>query len=65
MAANRFEIASRPHKITLSLGVSVYPVDSTVFEECMRAADLALYAAKQAGCDRVVRCTREMIEAKL
>ena len=65
MAANRFEIASRPHKITLSLGVSVYPVDSTVFEECMRAADLALYAAKQAGCNRVVRCTREMIETKL
>lgn len=64
MAANRFEIASRPCTITLSLGVSVYPTDSSVFGECMRAADIALYAAKQAGCNQVVRCTPEMLEKR-
>ena len=62
MEANRFEIASRSHTITVSLGVSVYPNDSDVFEECMRAADVALYAAKEAGCNRVVRCSPEMLE---
>lgn len=65
VAANRFEIASRPQTITLSLGVSVYPTDSAVFEECMRGADVALYAAKKAGCNRVMRCTPEMLETRL
>jgi diguanylate cyclase (GGDEF)-like protein len=61
MEANRFDIASRPFKMTLSLGVSVYPTDSEDFEECMRAADAALYSAKEAGCNRVVRFNQNML----
>jgi len=64
MEANRFVFASVSHTLTLSLGVSVYPTDSEVFEECMRAADIALYAAKEAGCNRVVRCSPRMLEKK-
>ena len=61
MEANRFEIASRTIKMTLSLGVSVYPTDSEDFEECMRAADSALYSAKAAGSNRVVRFSQNML----
>jgi diguanylate cyclase (GGDEF)-like protein len=61
MEANRFDIASRTFEMTLSLGVSVYPTDSGDFEECMRAADAALYNAKEAGCNRVVRFSQNML----
>ncbi|MBS1213906.1 MAG: domain S-box/diguanylate cyclase protein [Proteobacteria bacterium] len=38
---------------TFSIGVSVYPADGTRVEELIRAADQALYEAKQTGRDRV------------
>ena len=47
--------------MTLSMGVSIYPTDSDNFEECMRAADSALYIAKGAGCNRVVRFSQNML----
>jgi diguanylate cyclase (GGDEF)-like protein len=59
--ANRFDIATRTFQMTLSLGVSIYPKDSEDFQECMRAADAALYCAKEAGCNRVVRFRRNML----
>jgi diguanylate cyclase (GGDEF)-like protein len=59
--ANRFDIATRTFQMTLSLGVSIYPKDSKDFQECMRAADAALYCAKEAGCNRVVRFRRNML----
>jgi diguanylate cyclase (GGDEF)-like protein/PAS domain S-box-containing protein len=40
--------------ITLSLGVAVYPQHGRTIENVMRAADAALYRAKQEGRDRVV-----------
>ena len=40
--------------ITLSLGVAVYPQHGRKREDVMRAADAALYRAKQEGRDRVV-----------
>ena len=40
--------------ITLSLGVAVYPQHGRNREDVMRAADAALYRAKQGGRDRVV-----------
>jgi len=61
MEANRFKIASKTVKMTISLGVSVYPTDSEDFDECMRAADSALYSAKGAGCNRVVRFSQDML----
>lgn len=39
--------------ITLSLGVASFPLDGATGEEVVAAADLALYAAKEAGRDRV------------
>ena len=43
--------------ITLSLGVTVYPEHGRTKEAVMRAADAALYRAKQEGRDRVVVAT--------
>ena len=40
--------------ITLSLGVAIYPQHGQTKDDVLRAADAALYAAKQAGRDRVV-----------
>jgi diguanylate cyclase (GGDEF)-like protein/PAS domain S-box-containing protein len=41
-------------RVTLSIGVAAYPVHGTSAEELVRAADRALYRAKEDGRDRVV-----------
>jgi diguanylate cyclase (GGDEF)-like protein len=61
MEANHFDIASRTLKMTLSLGVAIYPQDSEDFQECMRAADAALYCAKEAGGNRAVQFRQNML----
>jgi diguanylate cyclase (GGDEF)-like protein/PAS domain S-box-containing protein len=40
--------------ITLSMGVALYPVHGRTIENVLRAADAALYRAKQEGRDQVV-----------
>ncbi|HET8715616.1 MAG TPA: GGDEF domain-containing protein, partial [Holophagaceae bacterium] len=40
--------------VTASLGFALYPRDGADDRELMRKADEAMYAAKQAGGDRVV-----------
>jgi diguanylate cyclase (GGDEF)-like protein len=43
-----------PRPVTISAGVADYPENGTTRDELMRAADEALYAAKQAGRNRVM-----------
>ena len=40
--------------VTLSIGVAVFPMDGSTLETVMKAADAALYQAKNAGRDRVI-----------
>jgi two-component system, cell cycle response regulator len=40
---------------TLSIGVSIYPVDGEGFWECVKHADIALYQAKDTGRNKVLR----------
>jgi diguanylate cyclase (GGDEF)-like protein len=61
LEANRFKVAGRELKLTLSLGVSVFPEDSDDFDECMKFADTALYRAKEAGSNLVVRFSENML----
>ena len=45
--------------ITLSLGIAIYPEHGHTMETVLRAADAALYRAKQEGRDRVVIADKE------
>ena len=39
--------------VTISLGVSAFPIHGQTAGEILKAADMALYKAKEAGRDRV------------
>jgi diguanylate cyclase (GGDEF)-like protein len=45
---------------TISLGVAGYPDDSSSFWQVVKYADVALYQAKDAGRNRVLRFTKDM-----
>jgi diguanylate cyclase (GGDEF)-like protein len=47
--------------ITLSVGVAVFPLHGASATDLLRAADAALYLAKQGGRDRVVVVEREAV----
>jgi len=47
---------------TISIGVSMFPDDSETFWQALKFADVALYRAKDAGRNRVVRFTADMWE---
>ena len=53
-------------KITLSLGVAIFPDDASDVDATLKAADIALYQAKEAGrnCVVVARADPEMISAQ-
>ena len=55
-----FAIASHHLRITLSVGIALYPDDGASFDELLQNADTALYRAKQDGRDTQVRYAREM-----
>jgi diguanylate cyclase (GGDEF)-like protein len=46
-------------KITISIGIAVYPQDATLIEELIFLADQALYFAKIKGRDRVELINQE------
>lgn len=46
--------------VTLSAGLAVFPADATTPNELRRCADVALYAAKRAGRDRVLVYTERI-----
>jgi len=49
---------------TISIGLSMFPADSTNFDLVMKNADIALYEAKESGRDKVVRY-QEKVEVEL
>jgi diguanylate cyclase (GGDEF)-like protein len=55
--AHAFPLAT-PGQITISLGIATWPGDAHDGRGLVRAADGALYRAKQAGRNRAV-CARE------
>jgi len=47
---------------TVSIGLAIFPEDSETFWQALKYADVALYRAKEAGRNRVVRFTPDMWE---
>jgi diguanylate cyclase (GGDEF)-like protein len=48
---------------TISIGLSMFPHDSSNFDSVIKNADIALYEAKSKGRDQVVRFTPESISS--
>ena len=58
VAASAFPLAE-PGTITVSLGVATYPENGITAGELLESADIALYAAKQSGKNRVTVATTD------
>ncbi|NVJ54241.1 MAG: GGDEF domain-containing protein [Campylobacteraceae bacterium] len=50
-------------KKTVSIGLSMYPEDSTSFDTVIKNADIALYEAKNSGRDKVIRFKEEQVSS--
>ena len=53
-------ISGRDYTVSVSMGVSVYPIDGSTAAELLRSADIALYQAKERGRDNYQFFAREM-----
>jgi diguanylate cyclase (GGDEF)-like protein len=66
VAAERFPVPGleAPLQVTISVGISSFPADGQSTTELLKAADDALYAAKAAGRNRVLRASRVGLDGK-
>lgn len=55
-----FDLEGIKHHITISVGVSLYPLDGKDSETLIKTADLAMYYAKSAGRNRSRRYSSDM-----
>ena len=51
-------------KLTLSVGISTYPVDAEDYESLMKMADVALYEAKEHGRDHARHCNQQVMKER-
>ncbi len=56
----KFKVPGGQIQKTISIGVSEFPIDSEGIWEAIKYADVALYKAKEAGRNRVVRFSPDM-----
>jgi diguanylate cyclase (GGDEF)-like protein len=65
VASNEINIyAGNKLRKTISIGLSMFPLDSNNFELAMKNADIALYEAKSSGRNQVIRY-KEKVEVEL
>jgi diguanylate cyclase (GGDEF)-like protein len=53
-SAGKYQHMGTPLTATLSIGVAIYPTHGATWQKVLHAADKAMYAAKEAGRDKVV-----------
>lgn len=59
-AREPIEIDGKQHRLSLSIGISLYPQDAKNAEEMMRHADTAMYRAKATGKDKFSFFSRDL-----
>ena len=69
VAAEEFLLAENsgemtPQKVSISLGIAAYPIDSNGLETLVEKADRALYAAKAAGRNRTISWNASLSQTK-
>jgi len=62
VAGFELEVTGAVLQKTVSIGLAIFPEDSETFWQTLKYADVALYRAKEAGRNRVVRFTPDMWE---
>ncbi len=60
MENTRIKVSDGTIKKTISLGISEFPSDTESFWQAIKFADVALYKAKEAGRNKIVRFNKEM-----
>ncbi|KAA3638332.1 MAG: EAL domain-containing protein [Armatimonadetes bacterium] len=55
-----YKVGSHELLVTVSIGISMYPVDGDSYEELMKGADTAMYQAKSAGKNTYQYFTRSL-----
>jgi len=60
MEGTTVQSSGGPIKKTISIGCSMFPVDADGFWQCIKFADLALYAAKDTGRNKILPFASEM-----
>jgi diguanylate cyclase (GGDEF)-like protein len=60
----QLQIGGRTLKITISLGLALFPIDGETKEALLETADLALYRAKKEGRNRIC-CSKKAMEARM
>ena len=58
-----FVVAGHSLRVTLSIGIAIYPHDGTTFSDLLKNADTAMYQAKRDGRDTLRFYDREMNQA--
>ena len=56
----QFRFEGESLRKTVSIGVSLFPGDTSAFWECLKFSDVAMYQAKETGRNRVLRFIPEM-----
>lgn len=56
----KFKVQDGVLKKTISLGVSEFPIDTQLFWQAIKYADVALYKAKETGRNKAIRFSEEM-----
>ncbi|GFE56391.1 diguanylate cyclase [Geobacter sp. AOG1] len=56
----KFKVQDGVLKKTISLGVSEFPIDTQLFWQSIKYADVALYKAKETGRNKAIRFSEEM-----